>query len=63
MKIVNFVHIDTTWYEFSYFHPNICTATIYEFQKNQIREPNGYVKNQILTRKQDYNSFHHILIL
>ncbi len=45
VEYVNFVHIDTIWYEFSYFHPNTGIAMVYEFQKNQIPAPNGYVKN------------------
>ncbi len=33
VKIVNFRHIDTTWYEFEYFRPNTRTTMVYEFQK------------------------------
>jgi hypothetical protein len=47
---VNFVHIDMTWYEFSYFRPNTCIAMVYEFQKSQIPISNGYVKKPILVQ-------------
>ncbi len=50
VEYVNFVHIDTIWYEFSYFHPNTGIAMVYEFQKNQIPAPNGYVKNWIVVQ-------------
>jgi hypothetical protein len=33
VKIVNFVDIDTTWYEFLYFCLNTRTTMIYKFQK------------------------------
>jgi hypothetical protein len=33
VKIVNFVHIDTTWYEFSYFCLNTRIAMVYNFFK------------------------------
>jgi hypothetical protein len=33
VKIVNFVHIDTTWYVFSYFYLNTYIAMVYKFQK------------------------------
>jgi hypothetical protein len=54
VKIVNFVHIDTTWYEFHFFVTVFVLPWYINFKNSQILVPNGYVKIPIIVQHCKY---------